>query len=173
MAPETRSIPRGDLTMNLRSTSLLLYAFLALIGLFLIDVEFASSVDPTTSTTSTATSAPAAAATTAIVTKAKDPGVRPGAEAAGGAIVGLTANHKKFFDAGLEDFEEAEEVDEGLGPTMNLDGCSGCHLQPAIGGSSPAVNPQVAFAKKLGAANRIPSFITANGPVREVRFIRN
>ena len=37
---------------------------------------------------------------------------------------------------------------------MNLDGCGGCHSQPAIGGTSPAVNPQVAFANKDGASNR-------------------
>lgn len=27
-----------------------------------------------------------------------------------------------FFDAGLEDFEEAEGVGEGMGPRFNLDG---------------------------------------------------
>ncbi len=56
---------------------------------------------------------------------------------------------------------------------MNLDSCAGCHSQPAVGGSSPPLNPQVAFAKKLGALNTLPSFITANGPVREVRYVKN
>ena len=161
-----------------RSSGLLLSAILALIGLFLIDVEFASSVDPVAATAApavaaTTTAAPAASATTAASAKARDPGPRAGAPAAGGEIAGLTDNQKKFFRAGLIDFAEAEEVDEGLGPTMNLDGCSGCHLQPAIGGSSPPLNPQVAFATKMGAVNVLPSFITANGPVREVRFIKN
>ena len=77
------------------------------------------------------------------------------------------------FDSGKEDFEEVEEVDEGLGPTMNLDSCGGCHSQPAVGGTSPAVNPQVAFATKNGMTNSVPSFIRANGPVREARFVRN
>jgi len=104
---------------------------------------------------------------------ARDPGVRFGPADAGGPIAGLTANEQRFFLSGKADFEEAEEVDEGLGPTMNLDGCGGCHSQPAIGGSSPAVNPQVAFANKDGATNRIPSFIRADGPVREARFVRN
>ncbi|MET1082384.1 MAG: di-heme oxidoredictase family protein, partial [Burkholderiales bacterium] len=49
--------------------------------------------------------------------------------------------------------------------------CGGCHSQPAIGGSSPAVNPQVKFAKDTG--NSVPSFLSANGPIREARFIRN
>jgi CxxC motif-containing protein (DUF1111 family) len=56
---------------------------------------------------------------------------------------------------------------------MNLDSCAGCHMQPAVGGSSPAVNPQVAFANQLGAGNRVPAFVRADGPVREVRFVRN
>jgi CxxC motif-containing protein (DUF1111 family) len=56
---------------------------------------------------------------------------------------------------------------------MNLDSCSGCHSQPAVGGSSPALNPQFAFATQDGAHDSPPSFITADGPVREVRFVRN
>jgi CxxC motif-containing protein (DUF1111 family) len=104
---------------------------------------------------------------------ARDPGMRFGPADAGAPIAGLTANELRFFELGKEDFEEAEEVDEGLGPTMNLDGCGGCHSQPATGGTSPAVNPQVAFANKDGATNRIPSFIRADGPVREARFVRN
>jgi len=66
-----------------------------------------------------------------------------------------------------------EAVDEGLGPTMNLDSCAGCHAQPATGGTSPALNPQIAFARKLGANNVPPSFLRADGPVREARFVRN
>ena len=62
---------------------------------------------------------------------------------------------------------------DGLGPTFNLDSCSGCHSQPAIGGTSPATNPQVAVATLMGAKNVVPSFITANGPIREARFVRN
>ena len=104
---------------------------------------------------------------------ARDPGVRGGAAGAGGPIAGLTKNELAFFDAGKDDFEEEEAVADGLGPTMNLDSCGGCHLQPAIGGTSPAVNPQVAFATKNGATNTVPSFITRNGPVREARFVRN
>ncbi len=56
---------------------------------------------------------------------------------------------------------------------MNLDGCGTCHAQPAIGGSSPALNPQVAFATKNGGTDKLPSFIKADGPIREARFVRN
>jgi CxxC motif-containing protein (DUF1111 family) len=99
-----------------------------------------------------------------------DPGVRGGAPGAGLPFADLTDNEHSFFEAGLEDFEEAEGVGEGMGPRFNLDGCAGCHLQPAVGGTSPAVNPQVAVATAFGAQNTVPSFITLNGPVREARF---
>ncbi|QJR14121.1 di-heme oxidoredictase family protein [Usitatibacter palustris] len=105
--------------------------------------------------------------------RARDPGVRGGSSGAGGALPGLSPKEIAFFLAGKADFEEAEEIDEGLGPTMNLDGCGGCHSQPAIGGTSPAVNPQVAFANLNGMTNRVPSFIRSNGPIREARFVRN
>ena len=102
---------------------------------------------------------------------ATDPGVRGGAPGAGTAIPGLTANETAFFQAGAEAFAELDNVSDGLGPRFNLDSCAGCHSQPAMGGTSPAVNPQVAVATRNGATNRVPSFITANGPVREARFI--
>src|SRR5689334_19714492 len=75
---------------------------------------------------------------------ALDPGVRGGAPGAGGPIAGLTANQFAFFDQGLDDFNDQEVLADGLGPRFNLDSCGGCHAQPASGGSSPAVNPEVA-----------------------------
>src|SRR5712691_8779839 len=104
---------------------------------------------------------------------AQDPGVRGGAAGAGGAIAGLSKTEAAFFAAGQDAFQEVDGVAEGLGPRMNLDQCSGCHLQPAVGGTSPFVNPQVAFASKDGGTDFVPSFVTANGPVREARFVKN
>ena len=46
-------------------------------------------------------------------------------------------------------------------------------MWPGLGGSSPAVNPQFEFANKDGGTDVVPSFITADGPVREARFIKN
>ncbi|HVO91769.1 MAG TPA: di-heme oxidoredictase family protein [Terriglobales bacterium] len=105
--------------------------------------------------------------------RARDPGVRGGTADAGAPLSGLTANQLAFFQVGKEDFEEEEDIAAGLGPALNMDSCGGCHLHPGVGGSSPSVNPQVAFANKNGARNRLPSFISANGPVREARFVRN
>jgi CxxC motif-containing protein (DUF1111 family) len=104
---------------------------------------------------------------------ARDPGVRGGGAGAGAPLAALTAGERAAFDAGLDDFSEVEDTKAGLGPTMNLDSCAGCHLAPAVGGSSPATNPQIAFATRAGATNRVPAFLRADGPVREVRFVRN
>src|SRR5258708_6704388 len=116
-----------------------------------------------------------------------DPGPRGGAANAGGSFAGLNANEVAFFSAALGVFREVNSVSgtipgeagTGLGPTFNLNSCTGCHAQPATGGTSPAPfspqvpvpNPQIAVATLDGATNTIPSFITANGPVREARFI--
>jgi len=105
--------------------------------------------------------------------RARDPGLRGDPAGAGGPIAGLTDYQKQLFELGLEDFSEAEDVADGVGPRMNLDGCGGCHAQPATGGTSPAVNPQVAFATKDGGTDRVPSFITPNGPIREARLVRH
>jgi CxxC motif-containing protein (DUF1111 family) len=58
----------------------------------------------------------------------------------------------------------------GLGPRFNANSCTSCHAAPAVGGTSPAANPQVEFAN---FKNNLPPFITPNGPVREARFIKN
>ena len=101
---------------------------------------------------------------------ASDPGVRGGSAGAGGPIAGLTARQLDFFNEGLTEFAEEDGIAEGLGPRMNLDSCGGCHTQPAVGGTSPAVNPQVAFASKDGGTDQVPFFIRSNGPIREARF---
>ncbi len=108
---------------------------------------------------------------------ARDPGVRGGPAGAGGPLSGLNDAEQRFFGAGLDAFQEVESVQgtipdtgAGLGPRFNLDSCAGCHAQPAVGGTSPSVNPQVAVATKNGATNHVPFFITPDGPVREARF---
>ncbi|MGH7182469.1 MAG: di-heme oxidoredictase family protein [Nitrospiraceae bacterium] len=113
---------------------------------------------------------------------AQDPGVRKGPAGVGGVLQGMVSGsiEQRVFAVGQEAFEEVGSVqgtitgtEAGLGPRFNLDSCAGCHAYPAIGGSSPFVNPQVELAKKYGANNDIPSFITSDGPVREARFKHN
>jgi CxxC motif-containing protein (DUF1111 family) len=102
-----------------------------------------------------------------------DPGVRGGPSGTGSPLSGLTSAELAAFTSGLATFQEVDDVAHGLGPRFNLDSCLGCHAFPAAGGASPALNPQVAVAGKLGANNTLPSFITSDGPVREVRFKLN
>jgi CxxC motif-containing protein (DUF1111 family) len=107
-----------------------------------------------------------------------DPGVRGGATGAGGPLPALTSQETKLFSQAKDIFQEVDSVkgtitgtEAGLGPRFNLDSCAGCHVTPAIGGSSPATNnPQVAMATKAGASNSVPTFITSTGPIREARF---
>jgi len=117
----------------------------------------------------------------------QDPGPRGGQAAAGSFFSSLGPNEQANFAEALKTFMEVDSVSgtmdgeegAGLGPTFNGNGCAQCHAQPAIGGSSPGLkspqnpipNPQVALATLHGAMNSVPSFITADGPVREARFV--
>ena len=103
-----------------------------------------------------------------------DPGPRGGTAGAGAAIAGLTAGESDFFTrVATPTFNEVETVAQGLGPRFNLNSCAGCHAQPAAGGSSPSSNPQFTAPSSMAPGNTVPSFITANGPIREARFIKN
>jgi CxxC motif-containing protein (DUF1111 family) len=102
--------------------------------------------------------------------RARDPGPRGGPDAAGGPLPGLTAQQLAIFEAGQTEFTDEESASDGLGPRFNLNSCGGCHAQGGVGGSSPAVNPQVAVATAAGARNTVPYFVKVDGPVREARF---
>jgi CxxC motif-containing protein (DUF1111 family) len=118
-----------------------------------------------------------------------DPGVRPGpingqpgATQTTPAPLSSVNNESpsgvlEFFENGETRFQDVETVDTGanvgLGPRFNFVSCSGCHAQPAIGGSGAGVNPQFAAIQNglvSGADNTIPAFLTKNGPTREARF---
>jgi CxxC motif-containing protein (DUF1111 family) len=104
-----------------------------------------------------------------------DPGIRGGAQGAGQPFAtGLTAGDLAFFNNhGVPQFTQLEAVADGLGPRFNLDSCAGCHTFPAVGGSSPPTNnPQVVRAPMIAPGSTVPSFLTIDGPIREVRFIR-
>src|SRR5215470_18236018 len=111
----------------------------------------------------------------------RDPGVRGGRPGAGGPLRGLNTDETTAFTAARDVFAEVDSVSgtvagedgAGLGPRFNMNSCAGCHAQPDIGGSSPAINPQVAVATLDGARNTVPSFIKVNGPIREARFVKN
>lgn len=97
---------------------------------------------------------------------------------AGGSVSNISASEQAYFADGAARFAAIDSVqgtepgasDVGLGPRFNSNGCASCHAYPAVEGSSPAVNPQIAVATRYGAHNTIPSFVQRNGPVREARF---
>jgi hypothetical protein len=104
----------------------------------------------------------------------------------GQPLAGLSPEQLQFFQDGLARFLQVDSVSgtmpgepgAGLGPGFNSTSCGSCHAQPAVGGSSPSANaypnigpnPQVRAASAAGATNELPFFVTADGPVREVRF---
>ena len=110
---------------------------------------------------------------------AVDPGVRRGPPGAGGQIAGLTPQEAAPFEQNLGNFAEVNNVialdpDKlplvGLGPTFDSNSCASCHAQPAIGGSSPAVNNLFSVFQLLHAQNEMPFFETPNGPTVIARF---
>jgi mono/diheme cytochrome c family protein len=108
--------------------------------------------------------------------QAHDPGVRTDVDPRiGDTYLDLSKDPSNpltiLFHDGQKAFNESENIDDGLGPRMNLDSCLGCHANPAAGGSSPKDNPQFVFLNGLNqTTNKLPPFITKDGPVREARF---
>jgi CxxC motif-containing protein (DUF1111 family) len=68
--------------------------------------------------------------------KPPGPPPAPTAPAAGAPLVGLTVTQLAAFTGGLADFQDVEEVSDGLGPIFNERSCAACHTTPAIGGGS-------------------------------------
>src|SRR5437667_8608828 len=117
---------------------------------------------------------------------AHDPGVRGGSVDAGKELPSVSATPdpgpNEYFLDGLDRFKEVDGAsggtNNGLGPRFNSDSCVSCHSQPAEGGSSPSasvfpnigMNPEFLAANVAGGPNKIPPFITADGPAREARF---
>ena len=131
-----------------------------------------------------------------------DPGPRPGPAGAGNPIAGLSPDEENLFWAGWSKFKDVVSVSGeiekgvGLGPAFNGNSCAGCHAQPAAGGSSPSPrspqvrqlelkqgrlvlvppqNPQLALAtldRPPGKSQVVPTFISADSPVRVARLIK-
>src|SRR6266852_1967031 len=105
-----------------------------------------------------------AAVTASALSGQTDPGVRGGAAGAGGAFVGLSSAEISLFQKAAATFAEVNSVSgtipgedsKGLGPVFNGNSCAQCHAFPAIGGTSPRTNPQVALATLDGARNTVP-----------------
>ena len=85
----------------------------------------------------------------------------------GDALPGLTPAQEALFDAGLDEFLAAEEVDEGLGPVFNARSCAACHSGPAVGGGSATLETRFGRTNTDGSFDGMPGFggslIQSNG----------
>src|SRR5262245_66080124 len=92
----------------------------------------------------------------------KDPGLRADPANVTGPMTGVNLDYFANLRAAFKEvYSIAGDIDPGagLGPRFNGTSCAGCHAYPAIGGSSPPRNPQIAMAKAHGARNSIPEFL--------------
>ncbi|PYV86038.1 MAG: hypothetical protein DMG05_21035 [Acidobacteria bacterium] len=74
----------------------------------------------------------------------------------GEPIQGITAKEFELFRLGLEDFNEVETPDEGLGPVFNGRSCAECHSIPRIGGSSTITEVRGGIRKEDGSFEEYP-----------------
>ena len=63
-------------------------------------------------------------------------------------LPGLTERELRDFMDGLDEFEEVETIEDGLGPVFNGKSCAECHAVPSTGGSEPNVG--VARETRIG-----------------------
>jgi CxxC motif-containing protein (DUF1111 family) len=68
----------------------------------------------------------------------------------GAPLPGLTSRELELFRQGLEDFNETETPEEGLGPAFNGTGCGQCHSVPAIGGVAPMTEVRAGHVDAAG-----------------------
>jgi len=108
---------------------------------------------------------------------ATDPGVRGGAAGAGGYVKNLN-QYQAAMEVGIKSFIEEVNVVAGgtstkrvgLGARFDHNACTGCHAQPAGGGSSLPNNPLFSVYQLMGDQNVMPFFETPSGPTLVARF---
>lgn len=103
-----------------------------------------------------------------------DPGPRTGPTLSGKPLPAISAAEMQSFLDGKNTFVQVYDVSRGLGPRFNLDSCGGCHSQPAIGGASPAINPQTklhAF-REIQIENKKLIGVNQRSSAAEIRFYK-
>lgn len=68
----------------------------------------------------------------------------------GAPLPGLTSAELELFRLGLEDFNEVEGAEDGLGPAFNGTSCGQCHSVPAIGGIAAMTEVRAAHVDEGG-----------------------
>jgi len=74
----------------------------------------------------------------------------------GQPLQGLTADEVARFEAGRDEFEEIETVEEGLGPVFNEASCAICHTNP-LGGSNERLETRFGRLDASGAFDPMSS----------------
>jgi CxxC motif-containing protein (DUF1111 family) len=70
----------------------------------------------------------------------------------------LTPDQLARFDAGKDEFNGVETVEEGLGPVFNDVSCGNCHSAPAIGGSSDRLETRFGRLRRTGQFDPLTQF---------------
>ena len=85
----------------------------------------------------------------------------------GQPLAGLSSAELARFDAGLDEFNEVETPEQGLGPAFNDVSCGTCHLSPAVGGGSEILETRFGRTGADGRFDGMPesggSLIQKNG----------
>jgi CxxC motif-containing protein (DUF1111 family) len=68
----------------------------------------------------------------------------------GSPLQGLTGHELELFREGLEDFNEVETAEDGLGPAFNGNSCGSCHSIPAIGGIATMTETRAGYVDEEG-----------------------
>ena len=70
----------------------------------------------------------------------------------------LTSDQLARFEAGKDEFNEVETVEEGLGPVFNDVSCGTCHSGPAIGGGSDRLETRFGSRGRHGRFDPLTQF---------------
>jgi CxxC motif-containing protein (DUF1111 family) len=86
----------------------------------------------------------------------------------GDPLPGLSDQELALFEAGNDEFQEVETVENGLGPVFNEASCATCHSDPVVGGGSTRLETRFGRLKPDGTFDPMVEF---GGSLRQDRGI--
>lgn len=87
-------------------------------------------------------------------------------------LPGLSAAQADAFDQGLDDFEQIESYETGLGPAFNGRSCQECHSVGGTGGASPNLSGSVVFHIARITNGRFDPMESFGGSVLQRRSVK-
>ena len=76
----------------------------------------------------------------------------------GDPLPGLTDPELALFDAGKDEFQDVETVENGLGPVFNEASCASCHSDPVVGGGSKRLETRFGRLRPDGSFDPMVEF---------------